>query len=298
MQECNLLSPSPHSEPDHATGNGGQVIGKILSAHAWTPLDQHVIRAGHITSSIKTNRSYGRVIDNARKLRIERDAHRTAQRLGGAVAQFRYSVASISRNHEVQGADRSFHRHGVWDDIRRMAALDLANSNNQGIARIGLSRKGLIDERDKLRGDRDRINRVMRTRPMTSPAADFDLKILAKRCLRTSGQRELSRSDCRIDMQGDDRIDSIERAALNHLPRAVTNFLRGLEDATPADRNRAHRIQPAQGPKQNRRMSVVAAGVHDTGISRAIRNVVLLGDGQRINVRAEGDNGSLGRRGS
>ena len=176
-----------------------------------------------------------------------------------------------------------------------MAALDLANSNNQGIASVGLSRKGLIDERDKLRRDRDRIDRVMRTRPVTAAAADFDLKILAKRRLRTNGERELSRSDCGIDMQGDDRIDSIERAAFNHLPRAVTSFLRGLEDATPADWNRAHRIQPAQGCKQNRRMSVVAACVHHTGISRAIRDVVLLCDGQRINVRAEGDNGSLGR---
>ena len=95
-------------------------------------------------------------------------------------------------------------------------------------------------------------------------------------------------------MQRDDRIDSGERAALDHFARAVTHFFRRLEDAAPAGRNRARRPQRAQGAKQNRRMRIVTACVHHPGISRPIRNLVFLGDGQRIDVGAKGDHRSLG----
>lgn len=296
VQRCNFLSPSLHPEPDHAAWNGAQIVREILGPHAWATLHQHAVRSHHVASGGETNRRHRGVIDDAGKLRVKSDAHPTAQRLAGAAAKFLNDIACVSRDHAIQRADRSFHCHDIRNDIRGVAALDLTDRNNQGIASIGLSRNGLIDQRDKLRRDGDRIDCVMGARTVTSATADFYYKILAKRRLRTRSQRKLSRIERGIDMQGDDRIDSGERAALDHFARAVTNFFRRLEDATPPDRNRARRPQRAQGAQQYGGMRVVTARVHHPGVSRAIRNLVLLGDGQRVDVGAKGDYRSLGNR--
>ena len=68
----------------------------------------------------------------------------------------------------------------------------------------------------------------------------------------------------------------------HHFPRAVTNFLRRLENPAPAQGSRASGFQRQESAQQDRRMRIVAAGVHDPGVPRAIGSVVLLNDGKGV----------------
>ena len=190
MQRCNLFSPSPHPQSDHAARDDAQVIREILRAHAWSPLNQHVIRPNDVTSSREANCRHGGVIDHAGKLRFKANAHAGAHRLACAAAELGDGIPRIPQNAGVQRAYRSFHRHRIGNDVRRVSTLNLSKRNNQRIARVGPARNGLIDERDKMGPESNRIHGFMGTRAVPPAAADLDLEILAGRRLRTGGQSQ------------------------------------------------------------------------------------------------------------
>jgi hypothetical protein len=55
-------------------------------------------------------------------------------------------------------------------------------------------------------------------------------------------------------------------------------------------------LQGAERSEQDRRVGIMTACVHHAGVSGAVRDIILLEDGQRIKIGAEGDGWSVYRR--
>jgi hypothetical protein len=119
---------------------------------------------------------------------------------------------------------------------------------------------------------------------------DLDLERVRRRRERTRLGDDLPHLEAAIDMGAEDRGDVRERAAFDDGTRAIAHLLRRLKDDEHiADRGGAcEQLSCAHGP---RCVHVVTAGVHHTDVLRGKRQPRTLGDRERIDVAAHGDDG-------
>ena len=92
-------------------------------------------------------------------------------------------------------------------------------------------------------------------------------------------------------MHAGDEVGSVEHPRLDDLPGAARRHLLGVleDEAHLAGELVAAPEEQLGGAEQHRRVTVVAAGVHDAGTGRHVGEGVLLVDRQRIGVGAEHD---------
>ena len=100
-----------------------------------------------------------------------------------------------------------------------------------------------------------------------------------------------------VDVQGDHRVDAVQRAVLDHARRAadavvVAPFLGGLEEQAHLAREAALAEQRGHA-QQHSRVAVVAAGVHLARRLRGVGDGVLLQDRQRVHVGAHADHRAI-----
>ena len=107
----------------------------------------------------------------------------------------------------------------------------------------------------------------------------------------------------RPDVEAEDAVCvvTLEHAALADDAGAAGGLLRGLEHeqdiagqgagGSLADASQ-HLVHPAGRGEGHGHVAVVAAGVHVAGLGRAELDATVLGDGQRVHVRADGRSGS------
>ncbi len=86
----------------------------------------------------------------------------------------------------------------------------------------------------------------------------------------------------------------LEQAVADHLARAAAAFFGRLEDEVHGAIEVAVPGQVPGGGEQHRSVAVVAACVHLARVAARVREAVVLGDRQRVDVRAQAD-GPVGR---
>jgi len=98
-------------------------------------------------------------------------------------------------------------------------------------------------------------------------------------------------------VQGEDPADRGEAARREHVERAGRSLLGGLEDEPdPAGQQPRRGLlgQVQAGAQQHGGVHVVAASVAGARHGRAVGDVLLVGQGQRVEVRAESHHGTFG----
>ena len=92
-------------------------------------------------------------------------------------------------------------------------------------------------------------------------------------------------------MQAVDLVERepLQQAVSEHGERALAPFLRRLEDEANGAVEPAFLSQDLRRTEQHRRVAVMAAGMHDARVLRAIGHVRLFGDAQGVHIGPKRD---------
>lgn len=110
--------------------------------------------------------------------------------------------------------------------------MDGADRQHRHLARIDIARNDALQGGDEACRGENRIDRLMRRRPMPAPADDLHLRLVDGGHGRTFDEAELPGFDTRPIVQAEDRIDRkpLEQPVLYHRPCTRTDLLGRLED--------------------------------------------------------------------
>ena len=167
------------------------------------------------------------------------------------------------------------------------SALDAAEGDHDRIARIDRARHELVNTGDELRGNADRIDRLVGPGRMPAQALDLDLKLLAERRQHSLAVAKPSRGRLRVDMQRNHGLDVAHRPGGDHLESALANLFGRLEDGPPGEPLGQFVAALPEGQRSAQghgRMSVVPAGVHDAVARRSVRDRLGVVDAQGVDI--------------
>ena len=172
------------------------------------------------------------------------------------------------------------------------ARVDRPHRHDTRLRRIEAARHERLQRGDdRSRGD-DRILRLVRTRAVRAGADDLDVERIGRSGERARLRDDLPDFEAPVHVPTEDRGDVRERAALDDRARAVAQLLGRLKHHEHVARGRVTREKHrrADGP---RRVHVVTTRVHHASVLGRERQPRVLGDRERIDVAAHGDDRRL-----
>ena len=181
------------------------------------------------------------------------------------------------------------------DDVHGLAALDDAYGDYGRLERVHPAGDYLLGVHDELRQGEDGVVPVLRLGAVRVLARDLDVVEVEGR-----GGDAVIQADgadlrpARRDVRGDDGVHMgvVHAAGPDHRARAAHGrlLLRGLEDELHRARQLVpHAAQQLRRGQQHGDVRVVPAGVHDARVLAGKGQARVLGDGQGVYVRAQGD---------
>lgn len=102
----------------------------------------------------------------------------------------------------------------------------------------------------------------------------------------------LADGQIRVNVKRQNGLHAFDGPLSHHLAGAAAGFLGGLKNTAPGNAERASPMKRQRGSEQNGGVRIVAAGVHDTVVAGTIGDFIFLGDGQGVNIGAQGNGGS------
>src|SRR5690242_4254391 len=125
----------------------------------------------------------------------------------------------------------------------------------------------------------------MGTSAVAATTGDYGFEVLAESRSRSSCHADLPNYATWIDMLSNNRVDPIQSTLLNKILRAVSYFLRGLENRPPSSwYARLLSVHRHNCPKQHGGVSIMPTSMHFPRALGPIRRVRFFVDRQRINV--------------
>ena len=192
----------------------------------------------------------------------------------------------------VERAQRAAQDRVGGDDVVLGAAHELADGEDGRRVRGDLARDQVLHAEQDVGGGRDRILREVRIGAVAAPAPHLHVEEVGRGHRRPRADVELAGRRLRRQVQAVDLVDArpFEHARLDHRLGPAEDLLGRLEDE-----HRRPRHLGAMGGQDlgqgdgDRRVAVVAAGVHDAAGAGDERRVELLDQRQRVDVGAPGD---------
>ena len=146
----------------------------------------------------------------------------------------------------------------------------------------------MLQRPDELRRARDRVHGGVGEPGMPAAPGDRDLEEVRRRHPVTGHGRDLPVRQRRPQMAAVDEVHALHHARVDQLPRpAGRELLAVLEDEPHLARGHAAGHQLGRRAEQHRRVPVVPARVHRARPLGRELDAALLGDRQRVDVRAQ-----------
>ena len=191
----------------------------------------------------------------------------------------------------TEAAGRAGERHGVGDDVVGVAGACLTDGDDRRIDRRHAPRDERLQREDDLRAGHDRVDARLRQGAVPALAKDRDVKAVGICGERSGAHAEVPAGERCGQVDAQHRVKTLCRARAHHLDRAAGRQLLRVLEQQP---HRAAELRPprAQKPRQRQRdggVRVMPAGVHHAGSFRAVGQVVVLLNGQRVNVGAHAE---------
>ena len=167
--------------------------------------------------------------------------------------------------------------------------------STDGVEAVGRPRHELVERADELGGGGDGVARLVRPGAVPAAAADDDVQGVAVGGEGAGADADLAGSPRGVDVQGEDRADACRGRRRRSSAGRRWRFLRRAarwpasasgQGAAPATSSRR---SASAAPSDDRRVGVVAAGVHDAVARAAVRDVLFVLDEQGVDVAANGD---------
>jgi len=175
--------------------------------------------------------------------------------------------------------DRRFELRSFGNDISRRASVERADSDDRVLMDVDFPGNHHLKGGNHLGADDNRVDAVMRTRPMAASGVDGQVKTVDVGRRILGSVLDYPHLGCVIDVEGEDGLgpDVGENAGFEHLGRPVTEFLRRLGDKEHGPRQfRPHLGQDMGHPEKHGRVDIVSAGVHEPNLPAVKKNIVVL----------------------
>ena len=169
--------------------------------------------------------------------------------------------------------------------------MGLAYREHRRVAGPKRTGKHGLQRKDDLCAGHNRVYAFLRHAGMSAAAGDLDLKTVRGRGENAAAHAEAARGQRACEMQTEHLVHTLQHAGADDFHRtAGRGLLRMLKNKAqfPAQLLPPAAQQP-HGIQQDSRMPVMAAGVHHAFIAGAIIQLVFLADGQRVDVRTNGE---------
>ena len=189
------------------------------------------------------------------------------------------------------GADGALQLHVLADDVVHIAAVELADGQNQGIyGVVDAGDKGLQRHHDGGSRD-DGVMPVLGRGAVGLQALDMDLEVVHGGHAVAAVHADIGGVQGSPDVQAEDGVHTVQHAVLHIVLRAVADLLGRLEDELhlAASQLVLHVAEDLGRTQEHGHVVVVAAGVHDAVVLRGKGQAGALLDGQGVDVRAEHD---------
>ncbi len=282
------------AEPDVAAGLDLQHVGEILGGHRRDVVAPHAGLPEHRAGRAPAKLGFIRTIHRRRVAPIVADRNLRAEGGGDSRAQTLDRAFDEILDLRLEGANRTAQDSIIRDDVERFAAVDLRHADHRRFARMQAARDDGLQRQHEMARDEQRIDALVRHGRVAAVAADGDFEGTGAGHHRPRHYRHLADGDPRPVVQAIDGFhrELIEQPVLDHHVGAGFRLLSRLEDEADGS-VKVQRVlvlgEVTRGAEQQRRVSVMAAGVHFPRMPRAIREAVLLIDRQRVHVGAQAD---------
>ena len=173
--------------------------------------------------------------------------------------------------------------------------MNRANRNGAGLGRIHTPGTNTVDGVEHLGQNKGRVNRLVGVSAVTTSAGNRDKEGILGRSNITRIDHHLVCFTVTGNMEGDHRIQLVERALFDHTNATrfvlvVAGFFAGLkEKADLAGGTIRHLGEQFRHAKQHGGVRVMATGMHRPGILRRILSTGRLQNRQRIHIGADAD---------
>ncbi len=140
----------------------------------------------------------------------------------------------------------------------------LRHGQNKRLERVDIARDDVLQVRHDLRSDGDRIDRLVRHRPVAAFADDADEKAVGCGHHRPIHNADFSALKRRPKVSADDDVHPVHDTSLHHLLRpAGEQFFRVLEQKADFTANVIAQLgENFRRPEKHRRMAVMSARMH------------------------------------
>ena len=162
MEEMRLAVRGGHAQPQQAAGGMLQIARKVLSTHAGQGDLIEIGLPDDLARGANASAGHVGVVDDGVGAAVELDLDRPAAGFREAEGNLANPLVDPGRGGRAQGPDGSLEQDPLGDDIAAGAALDTAKGDHDRIAGIDRTRHELVNAGDELRGDADRVDRLVR----------------------------------------------------------------------------------------------------------------------------------------
>ena len=178
----------------------------------------------------------------------------------------------------------------LGNNVERTARVQRADGDDHRLRRCNFAARNRLEQRYKLGGSDDRIDRFLGHRAVAAAADQLDVETIGGRKESAVADSDLAGVEPAVEMEREGAVDVrvFERPVRDHLLVAGEAFFARLktEDKHARDLFPAA-VELARRSQQHRHVSIVAARVHDARFRRAIRRVVELFDRKRVHIGAQ-----------
>ena len=273
----------------------GHLLGKegeVLAAHAGRKLHLHVAPAEELLGHVQHQIGLALVVHQHAVAVEHLHLRGRAEGHGHALGDLPDAPVREGAQLGIHRAQRAAHAHVVADHVVGLAALDGAEGQHQAVQRGDVPGDQRLQRRDDLRRADDGVHAVLRVGRMAALAPHVQLQLVAGGVERAVAGLHRAQRQVRLHMQAVARVHVgiLQHARLHHRQRAAGGLLRGLEQQLHAAvQPVAHFRKHLRHAQLDRRVHIVAAGVHPALVGGSEGTAHRLGQRQRVDVRAQAD---------
>ena len=285
----------PH--PHECAPGAQHVPGEILRARGLGRL-QHLIRPQHLPGDAGQKTGELTIVDDsgiAAEVAIAvipahllHDGHHLLQLL-----------LQLIPDGGIEAAHRARQRHPVADDVFAHAAVDFTEGDHAFLHRGNAPGDQGLGGHDHLSGQHDGVGAQVGVSAMRFLAQDVDDDAIGRGHHRARAHAHRAHRQGGIHVDADDGVHIVHHALLHHqlgaaVPIAADDLFCRLEDELdPARDLILHLLEQHGRAQKHGGVRIMPAGVHHARSPGFVGNVVLLIDGQRVHIRAQGDGGAV-----
>ena len=132
-----------------------------------------------------------------------------------------HGVADLGPACDRERSHRAADRRGAWDHVARGPCRERGHGDDHGVERIGLAGGDLLQVRDHLGGNRDRVDRLVRARAVTSTPADLEREQVGGGHHGAGHGGDMAGLEIREQVHAGDEVCPVDDAGLDDLAGAA-----------------------------------------------------------------------------